>query len=150
MMQILPVVSRRRLSEGLIVGAASFAILGTVAALWDNPIFVRMTPSGPVETALLAALAALAGIYAAVRRPFCAVGGAGAGGIAGFLGIACPVCNKLLLAIFGWDLLLTYYEPVRLYVAVLGVVVLAAAVAHELRQLARATTEAPAQDIEAG
>ena len=142
MMQYLPDVGRRRLFEGLIVGAASFAVLGTVAALWDNPIFVRMTPSGPVEIVLLAALAALAGIYTAVRRPFCAVGGASAGGIAGFLGIACPVCNKVLLAIFGWDLLMTYYEPARLYVAALGVVMLAVAVAYELRQRARLTAEA--------
>lgn len=57
-----------------------------------------------------------------VRRP------AGAGAIIGFLGIACPVCNKVLVLLIGSALLLEYFEPVRLYVALAGAVLLAAAV----------------------
>ena len=49
----------------------------------------------------------------------------------GFIGIACPVCNKILLLLFGGELLLTYYEPVRIYVAAAGVLIAAVAVARE-------------------
>ncbi len=67
----------------------------------------------------------------AIRRPFCSTKTAGVGGVLGFIGVACPVCNKVLLLLFGGDLLLTYFEPVRVYVAAVGVLAVAAAVAHE-------------------
>ncbi len=114
------------------MAAASFAGLGTVAALWENPLFIRMTPVGNFEILLLGALSVLLGVYVAVRRPACSVGTAGTGGVLGFLGIACPVCNKLLMMIFGGELLLSYYEPVRVYLAAAGVLVAAVAVWVEL------------------
>lgn len=114
------------------MAAASFAGLGTVAALWENPLFIRMTPVGNFEILLLGALSVLLGVYVAVRRPACSVGTAGTGGVLGFLGIACPVCNKLLMMIFGGELLLSYYEPVRVYIAAAGVLVAAVAVWVEL------------------
>ena len=39
--------SFRRALRGLIVGMALFVVLGTVTAVWANPLFVRMTPVGP-------------------------------------------------------------------------------------------------------
>jgi hypothetical protein len=90
--------------KGVATAAAAFVALGTVSALWDNPLFVRMTPSGDLEIVLLALLL---GVYVAVRRPQCSFGTAGAGGVLGFLGVACPVCNQILLVVFGGELLLT-------------------------------------------
>ena len=117
--------------KGTAVATGSFVVLGTVAALWSNPLFVRMTPSGAGEISLLVALSVLLGIYSAIRRPLCSVRSAGAGGIAGLLGIACPTCNKVLMLLFGGELLLTYFEPVRIYLAAAGVILLAAAVWRE-------------------
>jgi hypothetical protein len=113
-------VTSKRIAAGIAVALLGFFLLGTVAALWDNPFFVRMTPAGGWEIAMLAAMSALGGIYVAIRRPFCSAKAAGAGGILGFLGVACPVCNKVLLLLFGGELLMTWYEPVRLYVAAAG------------------------------
>lgn len=113
--------------KGSLVAAGSFVVLGTVSALWSNPLFIRMTPSGAMEIALLAALSVLLGAYFALRRPQCSARPAGAGGVAGFLGIACPTCNKLLMLLFGGELLLTYFEPARLYLAAAGVLILTAA-----------------------
>ena len=118
--------------KGAATAAASFAALGTVAALWDNPIFLRMVPAGAMEILLLAALSALLGTFVAVRRRDCPVGTIGSGGVLGFLGIACPVCNQLLMLLFGAELLLTYYEPVRIYVAATGVLIAGGAVWIEL------------------
>jgi len=121
----------KRAAKGTAIAAASFAGLGTVSALWDNPLFFRMTPVGGWEVALLAALSLLLGAYVAIRRPACSIKAAGAGGVLGFIGIACPVCNKVLLLLFGGELLLTYFEPVRVYVAALGTLVVLAAVLRE-------------------
>ncbi len=126
-----PNLSLSQFLKGLAVALGSFVALGTVAALWDNPLFVRMTPAGDLEVVLLGLLAVLLGTYVAIRRPFCSTKTVGVGGVLGFIGVACPVCNQILLLLFGGDLLLTYFEPVRVYVAGVGVLVVAAAVALE-------------------
>jgi hypothetical protein len=133
-----------RILKGLGVAAATFVGLGTVAALWENPIFIRMTPAGELEIVLLGALSLLLGVYVAIRRPFCSVKAAGAGGVLGFFGVACPICNKVLLLLFGGELLMTYYEPARIYLAAAGVMVAAVVVARELTLLRRQSAEAMA------
>jgi len=131
-----------RLLKGFGIALASFIGLGTVAALWENPLFIRMTPVGDVEILLLGALSVLLGVYTVIRRPFCSIKAAGAGGVLGFLGVACPVCNKLLLLLFGGELLLTYYEPARIYIAAAGVLVAAIVLAREWTLVRRQSAEA--------
>lgn len=118
----------RHIALGAGVAAAMFAGLGTVAALWENPLFMRMTPTGGFEITLLLLLAALAGLYVGLPMAECGKRTAGTGSVIGFLGIACPVCNKILVLLFGGALLLEYYEPVRLYLALGGVALVAAAI----------------------
>jgi len=127
-------VSPGQWAKGAAVASLAFVSLGTVSALWDNPLFMRMTPAGGWEIGLLGALSALLGLYVAIRRPACADRAAGVGGMLGFLGIACPVCNKILLLLFGGELLLTYFEPVRPHVAAAGTAILAVAVVLEWRR----------------
>lgn len=115
-------------AKGASVAIGSFAMLGTVAALWANPFFIRMTPTSGFEVALLALQALLLGVYVAIPVPACALKLASVGGIANYIGIACPICNKLLLFVFGANTLLTYLEPVRLYLAAGGALVTMVAV----------------------
>jgi len=133
--------------KGIAVGAGSFAVLGTVSALWNNPLFIRMTPAGPWEITALLLLSLLAGLFVAIRRPACPVQSAGAGGIVGFLGIACPTCNKVLMLLFGGELLLAYFDPIRPYVAALGVLVLAAATGREVVLRRRQVSRLPANEV---
>ena len=121
-------VSAKGLARSTAVAAAMFVVLGTVAALWTNPLFTRMTPAGGFEIALLLLQSVLAGVYVGLPQSPCGKRTAGAGAIIGFLGIACPVCNKLLVLLIGSALLLEYFEPVRLYVALGGAALLALAV----------------------
>ncbi len=44
-----PSVSLSRTLKGLPVALGSFVGLGTVAALWETSLFVRMTPAGDLE-----------------------------------------------------------------------------------------------------
>ena len=77
-----------RILKGVAVAAVSFVLLGSVATLWENPVFVRMTPAGNLEIVLLGAMSVLLGAYAAVRRPACSIRTAGTGGVLGFLAVA--------------------------------------------------------------
>jgi hypothetical protein len=123
--------SPRQWAKSAAVALVAFIVLGTISALWNNPLFMRMTFAGAREIGLLGALSFLLGLYVVLRQPACADRTAGVGGMLGFLGIACPVCNKILLLLFGGGLLLTYFEPVRLYVAAAGTAILAVAVIFE-------------------
>lgn len=127
----------RHIAKGAAVAVAMFAGLGTVAALWDNPFFMRMTPTDGFEVALLLLLSVLSGVYVGLPQTVCASRTAGTGGVIAFLGIACPVCNKLLVLLFGGALLMEYYEPVRIYLALGGVVLMAGAVWFKLAGRAR-------------
>lgn len=118
----------KSLAKGTVVAIGSFALLGTVSALWTNPFFIRMTPTSGFEMGLLALQAALLGIYVAIPVPACALKVASAGSVLNYLGVACPICNKVLMALFGANVLLTYLEPIRIYLAALGVLVTALAI----------------------
>ncbi len=127
-------VSARQWGTGAAVALLAFGALGTVSALWGNPLFMRMTPAGGWEIGLLGVLAMLSGLYVAIRLPACADRTAGVGGVLGFIGVACPTCNKILMLLFGGELLLTYFEPFRIYVAAAGVAILAVALVIEGRR----------------
>ena len=75
----------RRVLKGVIVAAVTFAALGTVAAIWENPFFVRMTPAGNAEVWVLGLLALLIGVFVVIRRPGCLGQTAGPGWVPGFL-----------------------------------------------------------------
>lgn len=117
---------------GLLWGLSSFASVGTITAVWSNPYFTRMTPVGPWEFPLLVVMATLTGVFLAVRVQDCAARRAGVGGVISFIGIACPICNKILLLVFGGPLLLAYFEPIRPLVTVLGLALLLAGIARNM------------------
>jgi hypothetical protein len=139
---------RREYLLGLLAASAIFLSVGTVTALWPNPFFIRMTPTSGMELPLLAIEALLAGLYLGIRRTSCALPSAGAGGLLTFLGVACPICNKLLVLLFGSGLLLAYLEPYRSYLGAAGLAL--TAVALLLKSAASATDTAaiaPAPEI---
>lgn len=113
----------------------SFGAIGTITALWPNPLFARSTPAQGFEVWLLILQSGLIGVYVAVRRPHCSIRNAGVGSALAFLGIACPTCNKLLLLAFGADALIVHFEPTRIYLALAGVVVTAIAIWAETTPL---------------
>lgn len=124
--------------------APLFVALGTITALWPNPLFVRMTPVTAWDFVLLTAEALLLGLYLGLRAPGCAVGRAGLGGVLGFLGFGCALCNKLLLLVLGGPLILQFVEPWRYPLGALGIAVLALALWHKARRRSQLATLVPA------
>ncbi len=124
----------RRSFHAVAAAVASFLVVGTLTALWPNPVFGRSTPAQGFEIAALAVQCGLIGLYVLIRRPVCSSRPVGIGAVLGFLGGSCPTCNKLLILLFSTDALLTYVEPYRLPVALAGALITAAAVAWEWRQ----------------
>ena len=114
----------RRGLRGTAVGLALFVVVGTVTAVWANPLFVRMTPVGPWEFVATVLTALLAGVTTALWVPRCSLRTSGTGGLASFLGIACPTCNKILMLIFGGPALLAWFDPVRPWLAAAGVIIM--------------------------
>ena len=121
-------IDTRSVAKGVLIAVLCFGFVGTLAALWDNPFFARMTPTGGFEITFLALQSLFIGTFFAIKTSGCATKTAGAGGLVGFIGIACPVCNKVLFFIFGAELLMGYLEPARHYLAALGAALTLAAV----------------------
>lgn len=125
----------------LLIAGAAFVLIGTVTALWQNPFFTRMTPTSGYEYWLLIAESILLGLYFGIPKAAAATTCSTVGGALGFLGIACPVCNKILLLLFGSGLLLSFFEPIRPYIGLLGIGLLVFAVQRKLLILTRHTEE---------
>jgi len=119
--------------KGSSIAALTFALLGTITALWQNPFFFRMTPTSGFEVVLLFLQAVMFGVYFSVPTEYCSTKTLSTGGVLGFLGFACPVCNKILLYVFGAELLLSYLEPARLYLAVIGTLIISLALYIKLK-----------------
>ena len=109
---------------GLGVGLLFFFVSGIVTVLLPNSFFTRMTPISTLDYVFLASSSVLLGAYVGVHyykkntTKKCDTV-ASTGGVGSFLAFACPVCNKLLVFLFGATALMTYFEPYR---PVLGVV----------------------------
>ena len=119
-MKLLKQLSLKEWLSTLIIASAAFLLLGTITALWNNSFFIRMTEVNGWDYIILSFESLLIGLFFGIRAPHCATKKAGIGGVLGFVGFGCPVCNKILLLLFGSSFLLSYFEPVRHYAGALG------------------------------
>src|SRR6056297_2682192 len=118
-------VARVPLVKSAGTSLAVFVVFGAVAGLVPNPVHVRMVPRTPLDYLFLAATAAFAGAFvyqqATVDEPVgeeFAFGGV----VGGFLAFACPICNAVLVALFGSSALMTYFDPLRPFLGAVSVV----------------------------
>ncbi len=119
-MKLLKQLSLKEWLSTLIIASAAFLLLGTITALWNNSFFIRMTEVNGWDYIILSFESLLIGLFFGIQAPHCAIKKAGIGGVLGFVGFGCPVCNKILLLLFGSSFLLSYFEPVRHYAGALG------------------------------
>ncbi|HSW42041.1 MAG TPA: hypothetical protein VLM76_05995 [Patescibacteria group bacterium] len=157
------VLDARYLALSAVAAVVSLGAVGLVSAIIPNPVFGRAILPEPfaivvwLVSGLLMGL--LAGTYLApppaVRVALSAPGGTAVaegpsaaaerrtstfgyiGGIAAFLAIGCPVCNKIILVLLGTSGALTFWAPLQPIVGLASVVLLAGALAWRLRMRAR-------------
>jgi hypothetical protein len=120
-MKFLKQISLNEWLSTLIIASAAFLLLGAMTALWSNPFFMRMTEVSGWDYIILSFESIMIGLFFGIRAPHCATKKAVIGGVLGFVGFGCSICNKILLLLFGSSFLLSYFEPVRHYVGALGI-----------------------------
>jgi hypothetical protein len=128
--------------------AGSLLILGVPTAVIPNPFFIRMTPTETFNVLVWLASAPLIGLMVAtyVRPPRHAIGhrpdepGAGRatlGGVAAYLAIGCPICNKVVVAALGVSGALSIFAPIQPLIGAASVALLGATLTWRLRDRAR-------------
>ncbi|HIG93839.1 MAG: hypothetical protein QT02_C0004G0028 [archaeon GW2011_AR9] len=132
--------SKFLLGYSLLFSFLFLAFFGIVTFLIPTPFFTRMTPKTFFDYGYWILTSALFGTYIAFycynkkAQAKCTVTAAG-GGIFGFLGFGCAVCNKLLLLLFGAVGVLTYIEPIKPLLGLAGTALLGYAVYQQGRNV---------------
>jgi hypothetical protein len=126
----------------------SLLLLGVPTAVIPNPFFVRMVPTETFNVLvwLLSAplIGLLIGTYVRPPRPALdrATGEPGAGrttlgGVAAYLAIGCPICNKVVVAALGVGGALSYFAPLQPIIGAGSLALLGATLVWRLRDRAR-------------
>lgn len=122
---------------------ASLAILGIPTAVIPNPWFMRMTPTEPFNVATMLLSAPLMGLLIATylaRVPGSVEvsggrsGRATVGGVAAYLAIGCPICNKIIVAVLGVSGALNIFAPIQPVIGAMSVVLLSVTLVWRLRR----------------
>ena len=120
--------SRVALLHGTLAAAGFVVVTGVVTGLLPTPLFERMVPRTALDYTFFAVTAVLVGAYVTQRsmQPDCDGDACAYGGAAGgFLAVACPHCNAILVALFSSSWLATYVDPIRPLFGLLAVGLLA-------------------------
>lgn len=111
-----------------------FIVFGIVTVLIPNKFFARMTPINSLDYIFLSITSILLGLYMSLhiyqkkhRNKKCTAS-AYSGGVFGFLGFGCSVCNKILILLLGVAGVMTYVEPYRPFIGSIGVILMGYAV----------------------
>ena len=129
----------KKIIYAVIASSIFLVSFSLIAALLPNNWFIRMTPANDLDYVFLVLTSLLLGAYVSLsltekKRTKQNNAAAYGGGVGGFLGFGCALCNKLLLLIFGAVGVLTYVEPYRPLIGTIGVGLMSYAVYTKLRQ----------------
>ena len=149
--RLVPTLDRRFWIAGAAGTIAALLVLGIPSAVIPNPLFIRMTPTEPFNVIVWLASAPLAGFLLAtyVSRggpaatdPHADAGATRAtvGGIAAYLAIGCPICNKVVVAALGVSGALNVFAPLQPLIGAASIAVLAGTLVWRLRMRARGCT----------
>lgn len=120
-------------TKAFVIGTSSvvllFLLFGIITDLIPNLWFIRMTEKTALDYFFLVLNSLFLGIIIALyyykkNMPKACAVGTYSGGIGGFLAFACPICNKLLVFLFGATALMAYLDPFRPILGFLSIGVL--------------------------
>lgn len=129
----------RRWIVAILVGGATYLILGLPTVVVNNNVFGRDIAVTSWAMPVLIGTSVLSGLLFAtyvrvgeIQSTEREVKLGSLGGFFSFLAIGCPVCNKLALIALGYSGAIKYFAPVQPYLAVLGLGLLAYALRQRL------------------
>jgi len=95
----------RQYAKSFAIAVAIFLAAGTLVGVWHNPFFTPATPISGYGIPLLMAQSLTVGLYFSLGPEFRATGATGIGTALALAGIACPICNRIVDAAIGVDVL---------------------------------------------
>ena len=103
---------------GIFSSLGLILVFGVPTALIPNPWFFRMIESNFLDYLFLIVSSMLLGAYFGVhfyKRSIKKICGSSvvSGGVGSFLAFSCPICNKILVLLFGATALMNYLDPYR-------------------------------------
>jgi hypothetical protein len=110
-----------------LAAATALVVIGLPTAIYENPIFVRMTPVRPQDYAIWVVSSALLGLIAGSYFVARSTGGDGkvvSGGLLSVIAVGCPTCNKLVLLALGTGGAINFFAPLQLYIGIASVFLL--------------------------
>ncbi len=138
----------KTLASGGGMGLAVLVAVGIPSGVIPNPYFIRPLEARPSDYLFLGVITILAiALGATYGAPaVCSSRDAWSsqdskalgGGLLLFIGIGCPVCNKVALALVGASGALTYFEPIQPLFSLASIVVMCVALTLRLRDVRRA------------
>lgn len=149
---LAPLLDRRLIGWSVALTVVALVAFGVVSAIIPNPVFGRSIAPEPFAIAVWIASAPLMGIVLAtyvVRPPTPSLietvelqpdpGGTlgWVGGLAAFLAIGCPVCNKVALLLLGTSGAISVWGPIQPIVGAVSLALLAGTVVWRLRAWSR-------------
>ena len=125
---------------GTVTAIAVFVVLGIPTALIPNNLFMRMTPVTVYDIVFLVLASAMLGLYASlhfyVKKEVGSDAYFASGGIlASIFALSCPICNAVLVALFGATALLAYFEPFRPVLGLISIAILGIALFLKIKQI---------------
>ena len=125
------------------MGLAVLLLVGIPSGVIPNQFFVRPLDARPTDylflgiiTAMAVALGATYGVPTVCRPQDAKALGSG---LLLFIGVGCPVCNKVVLALAGASGALTYFEPIQPLFSLGSIVLMGAALVLRLRDIRRSS-----------
>ncbi|MCY3784306.1 MAG: hypothetical protein OXG79_11035 [Chloroflexi bacterium] len=129
----------RAIGAGVAVAVLFFVVVGLVTGAIDTPVLERQTPLLAIDypiwvvnAALLGALSGLS-VYARSRRITQSGTAIYSGGFLAAFAVSCPLCNGLLVAVFGTAGVLNVIEPARPFINVATMLILTALLVRRWR-----------------
>lgn len=114
-------------------------ILGIPTAVIRNHFYFRMTPAFWFDYVFLVVNGVLIGLYFAItytstQPEACKIEKKSIfASLLALFGIACPICNQILLLIFSTTLLLSFLEPIRPYISLTSSILLLWLIARKVK-----------------
>ncbi len=122
---------------GIISGLVVFLVLGIPTALIPTTIFLRQIPANFFDYIFLFATSSLIGVYVSLsfsnKKQDRSAYGILSGTVASLFAFGCPICNALLVSLFGSTALLVYFEPFRPILGAISIAILSLMVYIKMR-----------------